>query len=106
MTLLPASPLSKQMEESGASPCAYKRGSNLTSRDILHGAARCSYPERLMGRLVYLIIGAERCIVARSQKTRGLLESIVAKLCITVCKGHVRMTSAWSSIAYAHETSS
>jgi hypothetical protein len=36
---------------------------NLTSR-ILHGAARCSCSERLMGKLVYRIIGAERCIAA------------------------------------------
>jgi hypothetical protein len=50
-------------------------------------------PERLVGRSAHSIIVAERCIVApKVTETRELLDSTVAKLCIRVCKGHVRMT--------------
>ena len=87
MTHLQPSPSSKQLGKAARVPCAYKREPNLIGK-YLQGVPRCSYPERLVGRLAHPIIGTKRCIVApRSQKTRVLLESIVAKLCIRVVKG-------------------
>jgi len=77
----------KQLEKAARVPCTYTRGLSLIG-GFLHGATCCSCPERLLGRLAHPIIGAEHCIIApRSQKTRGLLEFIVAKLCIRVVKG-------------------